>query len=237
MKRAFRLAATSDPPIVARVPRVPKLEEHNIRTGFLEHDVYLRVRAELPEQIRPLFVIAYYTGARLGELKRLRWEQVDLTAKRITLDPGTTKNGEGKRLPIYGEMSKWLAIEKEIRDTQFPECRYVFRRRGRPVKDFRKAWAQACQRAGVPGLLFHDLRRTAVRNMVRAGVPEKIAMQISGHKTRSVFDRYNIVNERDLDLAAERMQQHLASLGTLLGTPVENTANSKAKNKRASLLQ
>lgn len=237
VKRAFRLALESDPPLVARVPRMPKLEENNIRTGFLEHEKYLKLRAELPEEIRPLLVIGYHTGARLGELKLMRWDQVDLGANRITLNPGTTKNGEGRSLPIYGEMQQWLRIEKEIRDAQSPECPYVFRRGGKPVKNFRKSWSQACCRAQFPGLLFHDLRRTAVRNMVRAGIPEKIAMQISGHKTRSVFDRYNIVSDRDLDLAAERMQRHLESLGTLSGTPDQNEVQSEGGKIRASLLQ
>ena len=237
IKRAFRLAAESDPPRVTRIPRIVMLEENNIRTGFLEHEAYVRLRDELPEEIRPLFVVGYYTGARLGELKSLRWDQVDQSASRITLNPGTTKNGEGRSLPIYGEMHDWLKIEKEIRDARFPECPYVFRRGGKPIKNFRKSWAQATVRAKLEGLLFHDLRRTAVRNMVRAGVPEKIAMQISGHKTRSIFDRYNIVNDRDLDLAAERMQRHMDNLGTLSGTPPHaNTQNEEAE-KRATLLQ
>jgi len=162
---------------------------------------------------------------------------VDLAANRITLDPGTTKNGEGRSLPIYGEMREWLQIEREIRDAQCPDCPYVFRRGGKPIRDFRKSWAEACKRAEIPGLLFHDLRRTAVRNMVRAGIPEKIAMQISGHKTRSVFDRYNIVSDRDLDLAAERMQRHIESLGTLSGTPAHPEAEIEEQEERASLLQ
>jgi hypothetical protein len=144
--------------------------------------------------------------------------QVDLKAKRIRLEPGTTKNKEGRSLPVYGEMLKSLQSEKEIRDAEYPECQAVFQRHGKQVKNFRKAWASACECADLAGLLFHDLRRTAVRNMVRAGIPEKIAMQISGHKTRSVFDRYNIVSDRDLDLAAQRMEQHLQSLGTISGT-------------------
>jgi integrase len=187
------------------------------------------LREELPVEVRLLFVVGYHTGARLAELESLLWEKVDLAAKRITLNPGTTKNGEGRSLPIYVEMHQRLTIEKEIREAQYPECHYVFRRGGKPIKNFRKSWAQATLRAKLNGLLFHDLRRTAVRNMVRAGVPEKIAMQISGHKTRSVFDRYNIVNDRDLDLAAQRMQRHVESLGTLLGTPEQERGQTEGQ--------
>lgn len=237
VKRAFHLAVESDPPRVARVPYIPMLEENNVRTGFLEHDAYLRLRDELPEEIRLLFVIGYYTGARKGELLSLRWEQVDLAANRITLEPGTTKNREGRTLPVYGEMQHWLLMEKEIRDARHPGCPYVFRRGGSAIKNFRKSWAEACKRAGVAGLLFHDLRRTAVRNMVRAGIPEKIAMQISGHKTRAVFDRYNIVSDRDLDLAAERMQRHLGSVGTILGTAAHSGAEGERRQKGVSPLQ
>jgi integrase len=237
VKRAFHLAVECDPPRVMRIPHIPMLEENNIRTGFLEYDAYLRLRDELPEEIRSLFVLGYHTGARLGELKSLCWDQVDLAANRITLNPGTTKNREGRSLPVYGEMIEWLRVEKDIRDAQSPDCPFVFRRGGKPVRNFRKAWVEACGRAGVPGLLFHDLRRAAVRNMVRAGIPEKIAMQISGHKTRSVFDRYNIVSDRDLDLAAERMQRHLQSLGTLSGTLASPEAQDQERKEHASLLQ
>jgi integrase len=237
VKRGFYLSAQSDPPRVLRVPHIPMLEENNVRTGFLEHDAYLRLRDELPEEIRPLFVIGYCTGARKGELLSLRWDQVDLVANRITLEPGTTKNREGRTLPVYGEMREWLLIEREIRDAQHPDCLYVFRRASKPVRNFRKSWAEACKRAGTPGLLFHDLRRAAVRNMIRAGIPEKIAMQISGHKTRAVFDRYNIVSDRDLSLAAERMQRHLEGLGTILGTPAHPEAQAEEHGKRATPLQ
>jgi integrase len=228
VKRAFRIAARAEPPMVARVPHIPMLEEHNVRKGFVEHDVYLRLRDELPEDLRPLFVVAYYTGARVGELKALQWGQVDLAASRITLEPGTTKNREGRSLPIYGEMSDWLRKLKAERDRSRPNCPFVFQREGSPIKNFRKSWAGACERAEVSGKLFHDLRRTAVRNMVRAGIPEKVAMQISGHKTRSVFDRYNIVCDRDLTAAAERMEQHMARMGTITGTVRENQGKTAA---------
>ena len=218
LKRAFHLAVQSDPPRAARSPHIPMLEENNVRKGFLEYDTYVRLRDELPEEIRPLFVVGYYTGARAGELRPLRWAQVDLAARCITLEPGTTKNKEGRTLPIYGEMLQWLSLLREARDANWPDCEFVFHRSGQRVRNFRKSWAVACQHAEVGGLLFHDLRRTAVRNMVRAGIPERVAMQISGHKTRSVFDRYNIVSDRDLAEAALKMEQHIIRMGTISGT-------------------
>ena len=103
-------------------------------------------------------------------------------------------------------MIERLGLEKQVRDPMFPDCQAVFHRRGKPVRNCPKAWDTACKAAGLDGLLFHDLRRTAVRNIVRAGIPEKTAVAISGHKTRSVFDRYNIVSDRDLTDAGAKLE-------------------------------
>jgi len=126
----------------------------------------------------------YHVGCRRGELLSLRWSQVDFGARQIVLDPGTTKNGDGRTLPIYGEMAPILEMQLAVRNQGVPECDFVFQIEGRRIGDFRKAWTAACQRARLPGMHFHDLRRSAVRNMVNAGIAEKTAMHISGHKTR-----------------------------------------------------
>lgn len=232
LKRAFNLAAEADPPLVTRVPHIPMLTEDNVRTGFLEHDQFIKLKAALPTYLQALLVVGYYTGARVQELLNLQWSQVDLNAKRIIVEPGTTKNKLGKTIPIFfDDMEKTLRELRAERDSNFPKCTYVFSRAGQRIKSCRKAWANGCADAGLAGLRFHDLRRSAVRLMTRAGIPEKIAMQISGHKTRSVFDRYNIVSDRDLTDAAAKMQTDVRSLVTLLVTPDQNTASPGGEMK------
>jgi integrase len=213
LKRMFNLGAEMTPPKVARVPYIPMLKESNVRKGFFEHAEYLALRQELPKHVEPVLVFGYYTGARLAEILRLKWHQVDLKTRTVRLEPGTTKTDQPRTIPLTGELLETLKTRKAVRDLSFPECEYVFLRAGKPIGSFYVAWKSACKRADVTGRLFHDLRRTAVRNMVRAGVPERVAMAISGHKTRSVFDRYNIVAERDLHEAARRLETHLSDSG------------------------
>ena len=230
LRRAFNLAREATPPTVMRVPRIPKLEEAPPREGFFEHEEFLAMRPRLPEDLRLVITFAYYTGCRKGEILGLRWLQVEFVERVVRLEPGETKNGEAREIPLVGELYDMLVLQREIRDQRWPECPWVFFRHGKPIKDFREAWDQAAEGAGLwdadrarPTKLFHDLRRTGVRNLVRAGVPERVAMAISGHKTRSVFDRYNIVSRRDLHLAAARLEQHISKLergqtGHTLGT-------------------
>jgi integrase len=226
LKRAMSLALQRDPPKIARAPYIRLLPEHNVRKGFLDDRRYLKLRSELPDYLKPLFVIAYHLGNRLGELRRLRWDQVDLERSQIRLNPGETKNQEGRVLPIYGEMREWLVMQKTIRDTKHPRCPYVFHHNGKAIVDFRKAWRSATKRAGLTSTLFHDLRRSAVRNMREAGIAESVAMRISGHKTRSVFERYNIISDRDLKQAAEKMRNRFRQSIKLLAKQERPNARS-----------
>ena len=129
---------------------------------------------------------------------------------------GETKNAQARIIPLHvEEMYQTLALLREARDRDYPECPWVFQRRGQRILHFRKSWDTACEAAGLwdaqrkrPTRIFHDLRRTGVRNLIRAGVPEKVAMLISGHKTRAVFERYNIVDERDIIDAMARLDTY-----------------------------
>jgi integrase len=118
LKRAFYLAAESDPPRVNRVPHFPMLQESNVREGFLEHESYMKLRDVLPDGVQLLIVVAYHVGCRSGELLKVKWSQVDLVAHRIQLAPSTTKNKQARTLPIYGEMIERLRLEKQIRGYQ-----------------------------------------------------------------------------------------------------------------------
>lgn len=221
LKRMLSLGAKCTPPKVVHVPYVPHLTENNVRTGFFEYDEYVAVRNALPDYLNPVIVIGYYSGMREGEILNLRWLQVDLISQQIILEPGTTKNKKGRIVPLNlnPELYQTMVFQKDLRDTHHPQCPWVCFRDGHKIKDFRGAWAKACKATGLEGKLFHDLRRTAIRNMIRAGISERVAMEISGHRTRAVFDRYNIVDEKDIMKAGERLSEyHQKITGTILGT-------------------
>jgi integrase len=218
LKRMFTLAVQSGKLLYR--PHIPLLKEDNTRTGFFEPEQFASVYAHLPEPLKPILEFAYITGWRIvSEVLPLEWRQVDLEAGEVRLDPGTTKNGDGRVFPFTDDLRRLLeeqhAEHVKLRKSGKVEPHVFFRmvakgRRGtkapRPIRSLNKAFEAACIAAGCPGRIPHDLRRTAVRNMVRRGVPERVAMELSGHKTRSVFERYNIVSSGDLRAAAAQLR-------------------------------
>ena len=228
LKRMFHLGARCTPPKVRQVPFIPMLKESNVRKGFFEHDEYIGLKNTLPDDLKPIVTFAYHSGWRKGEIMGLTWDKVDLKQGIVRLNPGETKNDEGRTFYMNEEVWKEM---RTLHSKRRIGCPFVFHRNGHPVRDFRDSWDSACIRAGlfeilkdehgnpikdkkgkemkVPTKIFHDFRRTAIRNMVRAGVPERVAMKVSGHKTRSVFDRYNIVSDDDLREVARKQQAYL----------------------------
>ncbi|MBT6690393.1 site-specific integrase [archaeon] len=211
LKRMLNLGAQQTPPKVDRVPQINMLKENNIREGFFEHDEFLAVRKNLPGHLKPVATLGYRSGWRLDEILSLPWSQVDRHNGCAHLETADTKNSEARTIYFDDELTEVFDTLWLKRKTIRCFCKYVFvNTKGiERMYRFDKAWKTACNRAGVQRL-FHDFRRTAVRNMVRAGVPEGVAMKITGHKTRSVFERYNIVNDKDLREAAKRQSVYLS---------------------------
>ncbi len=231
LKRMFTLAIQAGK--LHSKPHIPMLREDNVRTGFFEHAQFSAVRAHLPVALQPVATFAYYTGWRVqSEVLPLQWHQVDLKAGVVRLEPGTTKNREGRIFPLGMLDDLRCSIESQRASTEALQrsrgeiVASVFHRDGQPIRNFRKAWKAACKAAGCPGRIPHDFRRTAVRNLVRAGVPEKTAMQLTGHKTRAVFDRYDIVDESDLRVATGKLNN---LMGTLSGTIEQAEGNATTR--------
>ncbi len=195
--------------------------------------------AHLPEDLRDFSRFAFITGMRSGEIKSLTWANVQ--GDVLTLRGENAKNGEARSVPLIGELAGILERRKAARQVKvngvLQMSEFFFHRNGRQVGEFRKAWQSACLAAGVAqmicpqcescgvekrcptckkarkysGKIFHSFRRSACRNLTQAGVPQQVAMRISGHKTDSMFRRYKIVVTDDLRTALERTEQYRAT--------------------------
>lgn len=213
LKRMYKLALQSED--LARVPFIRRLKEINVRKGFVkdaEYEALARETAAAGLWLRAMFEVSYTYGWRKSELLTRRVRHADLLDRTLRLDPGETKNGEARLVEMTGkvfELLKQCSVGKAADDFLFTRERD---RRGRRVRtggrivDFRKDWEAVTKAAGVPQLLFHDLRRSAVGNMVRDGVSEKQAMTVSGHRTRSIFDRYHIVDRTQMKAVTRKME-------------------------------
>lgn len=210
LKRMFSLAVQGGA-LHAR-PHIPMLVENNVRQGFLEDSQYRSVMARLPVELRPVIEFAYFSGWRVkSEILPLQWRNVDLETQVVRLEQGKTKNGESRELPFGGSpelvalFASQRAATRKVEQDQGRIVPWVFHRSGKPIRSLRGAWIAACKFAGCPNRIPHDLRRTAVRNFDRAGISQSVAMQITGHKTASVYRRYRIVSTQELRDALARL--------------------------------
>ncbi len=215
-------------------PAVTKLEER-IREGFYDRADFEIIVAHLPEDLKDFARWGYLTGWRKGEISSLRWNELSIETRQLRLRGESTKNGEPRVITLMGELWEIIArrwkgrrYDGENGETVISQLVF-FRLKGRgipkagvPVTAFRKSWKKACEAADKPEALFHDFRRTAVRNMTRAGVDRKVAMQISGHKTESIFARYNITDDRDMADAVRKTQDYISNLPKERGNSLDD---------------
>jgi len=202
LRGALRLAWKTG--TLARAPYIPmSSEKGNARTGFFELAEHVAILAQLPEAYADVAAFGFYTGWRLGEILGLKWSDVDDRAVRLA----TSKNGEPRTFPLRGGVRDVIARRKAAREYESPdgpkESAFIFHVAGFRLWDFPRVWRTARAAAGFPARLFHDYRRTAVRDLVRSGVSQDVAMRWTGHKTAHVFTRYNITATEDLENAAD----------------------------------
>lgn len=256
--RGYSLALAANPPKITKKPTFRKLTEAAPRSGFFEWEDFERVRGVLPLHARIPVSIEYWTAMRSSEVLGLQWTQVRFEHRRRTvlIQLSDSKAAEPRLVAMGGDLYEVLSDWHQLSREQYPECPWICHYEGKRLGSIKTTWKTSCVAAGLGawtkegrfpgnrgyrGPTPHDFRRTGVRNLVRSGVPEKLAMKISGHKTRAVFDRYNIVNEEDLIEAGRRVvahheQQHASELdgGRTVDTPTPQTRKSPRQSSKSS---
>jgi integrase len=230
LRRALRLAHEHGK--LEKIPLIRMLRPAAPRSGFFEREQFERVTRALPDDLALVARIGYTFGWRIhSEVLTATKAQVDLEAGTLRLAPGSTKNRDGRLVYLTTELKAGIAdqltrvkgMEREMGITTpwlFPNLHG--RHRGEHRRDIRGSWVKACRLAGCPQMHPHDLRRTAARNMVNLGVPERVVMQVMGHRTRSMLDRYHIVSPGDLQDVARRLNQSSHSQAHSIGTSAGN---------------
>ncbi len=230
LRAAYRLAVKERRISIDRVPYIGLMRPENRRTGFVEEELFWKLHGKLPALEAEVSLFAYRCGWRRGEVEGLTWEQINIEAREAWLF--NSKNGRRRVLPLEAELWDVIQRRRAARAYESPAgpalSAFVFHRAGKRLGDWRKTWATTCDAVGVPGLVFHDFRRSAVRNFIRSGVPQVVAMEITGHVTRAVFDRYNITTT---DEAREAIRATVRRLRP--GAEGENRSPSGPKTQEA----
>ena len=203
LRVAFRLGYEHD--LVERVPVIRRLPELTVRNEFFTRAEIDALLPCLPDYLRDVVLFGYLTGWRKGEITGLQWGNVNRIESVIRLEPEQNKGRTVRVLAIQGELAALIERRWQARKMGRLLALYVFHRAGRQLGTFRWEWEKACREAGLGHRWFHSLRRSAARNMSLQGIPEKVIMSIMGHKTRVMFDRYNIVTEADQRAYAKQL--------------------------------
>jgi len=207
LENASREEAKLDPLIV---PRFPKLSEGNARSGFLNRAPFDVLLSHLPSDLKDFCLFGYLTGWRKNAIATLEWS--DIRDGNIYLRGVHSKNKKPYYVPVIGELVELVERRKEARSVETPQgtilVNLVFHRGGEAISEFRKAWRTATLKAGCPTLLFHDLRRSAARQLIRSGTSKDVAKMVGGWKTDSMFSRYNVTADEDLRDAMEKVTQY-----------------------------
>ncbi len=203
LRSAFRVGYQHD--LVARVPAIKQLPELSVRNEFFTPEEIDELIPHLPEYLRDVVLFASLTGWRRGEIVSLQWSNVNRSGAVIRLEPDQNKGRTVRVLALQGKLAALIERRWRARKVGRTLAQHVFHRAGRPLNDIRRPWLKACHQAGLGHRWFHSLRRSAARNMSLQGIPEKVIMSIMGHKTRVMFDRYNIITESDQRAYAERL--------------------------------
>jgi integrase len=203
LRRGYKLMLEKR--MISEAPVIKLLEGENVRQGFLSvGDFYSLLEKIENQDVRDIIEFLYNSGWRSVEAKKLQWSWLD--GKMIRLPKEFAKNKKSRALPLTGAL---LDIIERRKAKRRPDCNYVFHRAGKTIKSFRRAFKAAAKEVKMPDLLPHDMRRSAVRNFRRSGLSEHEGMALSGHKTDSVYRRYDIIADDDLTAAMERVQQHV----------------------------
>lgn len=229
LNAAFSVAVEDELLAVRPAFKLPKAGDR--REGFVEAGGFAALLLELPDYLRPVIQFLHATGWRLAEALGLTWDEVDWEGQAIRLSGRRTKSGEPRVFPfgLAPELVALLEARRQARDGML-----VFHRGdGRPIGSFRRAWASACKRAGLAGLLVHDLRRSAAKDLVTAGVPQHVVMKLCGWETDAMFRRYAIVDEQALAEAVARRSaasKQKANIGAPASSPdsLSSSASSTA---------
>lgn len=191
---------------ISQVPVIKLLEDENVRQGFISKADFDNLVENLDPQARDIAIFLYNSGWRSKEAMTLEWRDVDVESGMIRLRRENSKNKRARMLPLSGELRN--VIERRVNGKRL-DCPFVFHRNGKQIRSFRKTWGTACEAIGQPDLVPHDMRRSAVRNFRKAGLSENEGMMMSGHKTNSIYRRYDIIDEDDLKESMGKVQEYL----------------------------